>query len=223
MVSFIFSSRSRDEAIFQAAAIGVLVFMVLFFWQTKVYDMATAMFFAFGLGMMQRRKWSEYFALLGFACANRETAFLMILIYGAFSFQRSASRWYLLSVGWQVVIFAVVQVCLRVIFAGNEGSPVWFNLFQNVHSFLNHPLGSLVHWGAFGIVFVLGVRYQVSGKFRLLKVAFLVMMPILMAMYLVVGWAFEIRVFAEVFPVVWLMLNRNIEGSSILRIFVRDS
>jgi hypothetical protein len=41
------------------------------------------------------------------------------------------------------------------------------------------------------------------------RVAFVVLLPALLGVYLVVGWPYEIRVFAEAWTVVWMMVHKQ--------------
>lgn len=192
-----------------------MAFMVMFSFQRKAYDLATAIFFAVGLGLMARGKWSEYFAVLGLAAVNRETAFLLVMVFVIWRLvdKGIGDRGYWLSVGWQLAILLVVRICLMVIFAGSHGPAFSIQLLGNLRMFGAHPFQLVIEM--FGFLFVWWWCVRRWGEQpRLLKVAFLVMAPLLMVMYLVVGWAFEIRVFAEVFPVAWFMClaDRKIEG-----------
>ena len=202
------SSRSGD-AVFLGAALAVVAFMGLFFNQSKAYDLATAAFFAFGLGLMVREKLSEYFALFAFACVNRETAFLLTMVFAIYYGIRGQGlgvRWIGLGVLYQVFIFLVVRSCVMVIFAVNDGVEMLVRPWQNVQLFLADLPASAIHWGAFAVVIWLCVR-RWKAQPLMLRVAFAVLMPALTGMYLVLGYSFEVRVFAEVFPVAWVMMN----------------
>lgn len=206
MESSISSDRS-DDGIFLSAAVGVTVFMALFLLECKVYDLATGAFFAFGLGLMARGKLSEFFALFAFAAVNRETVFLLIGVFAVYFLVRygmSCFKWVGLSVLYQAFIFLVVRVCLMIIFEGNAGVEMLVRPWANLGDFMAYPLRSLVHWGGFAVVIWMCMR-RWNVQPLMLRCGFAVLMPALMLMYLVLGWAFEVRVFAEVFPVVWVM------------------
>ena len=67
------SSGDRDLKLFALAAAGVLVFMTLFFYKCKVYDLATAAFVSLALGLMARGKLLQYLGMFALANFNRET------------------------------------------------------------------------------------------------------------------------------------------------------
>ena len=211
MASFIFPGQLNESELrrFVLAALGVLVFMILFFLEGKPYDLSTAMFFAFGLASIVRGKWSSYFALFAFASVNRETSFLLAMVFGVYQFGRVGWKGWLLPFAYQAYLFLAIRVCLLTIFAANPGVTMMIRPLENLRDFVSSPIAAIVHWFGFAIVIRICLR---RWKFapETVKVAFAVMMPALMVMYLVLGWAFEVRVFAEVFPVVWwLMWNER--------------
>lgn len=211
MLSTISSTPSidRDLKIFFLAAAGVLVFMVVFINQCKVYDLATAAFVALGLGLMARGKLLHYLAMFAVANFNRETMFLLTMVFIVYFFWRLELKRYLMAIGCQLVIFCLARALLMIRFAANPGTVMLVRPVENLQLFLASPIGSLVHWLGFGLVLWLCLRrWKITP--RLLQVAFAVMMPVLLILYLVIGWAFEIRVFAEVYPVVWVICNRTV-------------
>jgi hypothetical protein len=131
--------------------------------------------------------------------------FLLTLVFMVFYFGRMGWKLYLLSVGYQGFLWAAVRICLMVIYAGYPGVAMMVRPLENLQVFLHYPIWSVVHWAAVVLVVWMVVRRQQSAG-RLMRVAFWVMAPVLMVMYLVLGWAFEVRVFAELFPVVWVMI-----------------
>jgi hypothetical protein len=210
MVSIIFSSQSNESSLrrFVLAWLGVLVFVFIFFLECKVYDPSTALLFAFGLGLMARGKWDVYFAVFAFACVNRETSFLLAMVFAMYGLvDKWIGGWkaWALAVGYQVFLFAAIRVCLVTIFADNPGVMMLVRPGENVRGFMELPVLCIVHWGSFAALFWMGLRRWAFAP-QLVKVALMVMIPTLMVLYVVLGWSYEVRVFAEVFPVVWWMM-----------------
>jgi hypothetical protein len=206
MGSFIFPGHSDAGELrrFMSAALGVMAFMVVFFYFCKVHDLATAMFFAFGLGLMARGKMDAYFALFAFASANRETSFLLAVVFAVYYLGRMGWKGYVLSMGYQVFLYGAIRLCLVTIFADHPGVTMNIRPIENMLIFLRTPVLASIHWGLFGLVVWACVRRWREHPY-FVRVAFVVLLPALLGVYLVVGWPYEIRVFAEVWPVVWIM------------------
>lgn len=211
MLSTISSTPSidRDLKIFILATAGVLTFMVVFLNQCKVYDLATAAFISLGLGLMARGKLLHYLLMFVVANFNRETMFLLTMVFIVYFFWRLEWKRYLLAISCQLVSFGLVRALLMIRFADNPGAVMLVRPVENLQMFLTSPLFSLVHWAGFALVVWICLRRWMSTP-RLLQMTFVVMMPALLIMYLVIGWAFEVRIFAEVYPVVWVMCNRTV-------------
>lgn len=205
MRSFIFSdpSNDRDLHIFLLAFVATELFMLVFFLERKVYDMSTAAFFAWMLGLLARRKFLAYYLVFPFACLNRETAFLMIFVF-AHHFQSWYRPQWIYGAIYQTIVFLLIRMALMVLYAHNVGIPFLFRLPENIQDFAIHPWLSLVHWFVFVLVAWLCTR-DWHAKPILLRSAFTVLVPSLLVLYLLFGWAFELRVFAEVYPVVFAL------------------
>lgn len=202
------------------AGAGVVAFMALFFIQAKPYDLAAALFVAAGLAAIGRQELSSYFALFAFACANRETAVLLTLVFVVYYFGQMGWKLYALSVGYQGLLWAAVRTCLVIIYAGSPGVDGLVRPVENLQVFVRHPGWSLVHWSVVGALIWLCVsRQQAAG--RLHRTAFWVMGPALLALYLVMGVAFEVRVFAEIWPVVWVMAASVVGNMSLCGVLCR--
>ena len=205
MRSHIFSDPSdRDLVDFLVAFAAVEVFMLLFLWQRKVYDLATAATFAYCLGLMARGKLLQYLGVFALANFNRETSVLLAGVFLVHFFDRLPWRNYLLLAGSQVLIFLAIRLAITTIYVDAPGSTMLIRPIENIQIFLQSPMWSLVHWTLFALVLWLCAR-QWKNTPRILRVAILVMMPALLLMYLVLGYSYEIRVFAEIYPVVWVM------------------
>jgi hypothetical protein len=201
MGSSIYLQRSGIEDLrdFIVAAAAVELFMILFFLECKVYDLATALLFAASLGLLARGKLTAYFVLFPFACLNRETSFLLTAVFAVYFYSRLSFRDWSIGVGCKVLAFVIIRLCLMFAFANNAGVPFLFRLQENIADHLQYPGRSLLFLAGVLITVWLCARHW-HAKPLLLQTAFLVLAPALMVMYLLFGWAFELRVFAELYP-----------------------
>jgi hypothetical protein len=202
----------RDMLDFLVAFAAVEVFLILFLWQRKYYDVATAAFFAFGLGLMARGKLLQYLGVFALANFNRETTILLTGVFMVNFLGQLPWRKYLLLAIAQVLLFLAIRAYVMMLYADLPGTTMLVRPIENLALFMHSPIDGLAHWAGFGIVIWLCARRWKHAP-RILRVAFVVMLPASMILYLVLGWAYEIRVFAEIYPVVWVMVFKTVTFS----------
>jgi len=187
------------------AALAVEVFMVVFIIFCKVYDLTTAMIFAVSLGLLARGKLNAFYLLYPLGCINRETMFLLSIFFAVHFVGRLELRDWFFGLGYQGGAFAAIRMAIMKIFEANDGQP--FYLLPNVHlrETLAHPI-MFVLLCALVIVTWYFVARDWMEKPKFLRSALCVMLPLQVVLYVLLGKAYEIRVFAEVFPVVWCLM-----------------
>lgn len=193
---------------FILSSLAVEIFMLVFFFECKVYDLATAAFFAFGIAWIAKRRHHLYYILFPFACLNRETAFLLIFLFAVYEWRKMTVLSWILSVTIQNLIFISIRLLLMDMYADNAGTVLIFRPIYNLLGFLRFPLEGVLHWSAFSTVIYLSLRNRRSNP-SVLNVSFLLLLPILMVLYILFGGVFEVRVFAEVYPLAWVLCWQN--------------
>ena len=207
MESSIYLQRSegRDLREFVIAVIAVEVFMLVFFVENKVYDLSTAMIFAFALGLLARGKFSLFHLLYPVGCLNRETMFLLSLFFAVHYFWKMETLRYLFSLVYQGSVFVGIRLMIVKLFEGNPGQPFYFQPWQVIEKYWSHPITSLAL-----LMLIALIWYFVARRWRekpaFLRSALAVMLPLQVVLHLAMGAPYEIRVFAEVYPVVWVMM-----------------
>lgn len=168
------------------------------------YDLTTALLFTLAYLFIYTENKLGYLIVFTLACLNRETAFLLILFYVVISLVRLQLMrdWWMTAC--QIYIYGLVTYCLRLVFQYNGGSTLWVEPWQNLVRFVNNPLLTLVHLSITGVILWLVFR-DWKYKHVYLKLAFWIIAPILVVMYVVCGQNYEVRVFWEVIPVVGLL------------------
>jgi len=194
---------------FLLAALAVEVFMVLFFGECKVYDLSTAMFTAFLLGWMARGKILLYHAVFPLACFNRETACFLIVVFAMYGLRRLTVTSWIQSVGYQALAFLGIRVFLLLQFNSLAGGLFWFRPTENLQMYIDAPLQGAIYLTGMAAVVLLCIR-RWARQPALLQTAFIIMVPCLVTLYLFVGYTFEIRVFAEIYPVIVAMIFRRL-------------
>jgi hypothetical protein len=199
-------SEDADLRLFLMSAFATLVFMALFVVHCKIYDLSTAGFFALGLGYLVRGKLAAFHVLYPLACVNRETTFLLTLVFMAYYFRRMAFGRFWLAAGFQGAAFLAIRMWLMWLFRDNPGVDAMIRPLENLQLFMLQPFWTFVHWGIFAMLTWRCVRtWRRMPPFLRLCAAML--FPFLMAFYLVLGWAFEVRVFAEGYAVMVLAVS----------------
>ena len=187
------------------AVLAVEVFMFVFFLECKVYDLSTAMFFAFSLGLLARGKFKEFYLLYPLGCMNRETMFLLSLFFAIYYFWKMEVFRYLFGVVYQGSVFVGIRLMIVKLFEGNPGQPFYFQPWQVIEKYWNHPITSLAL-----LMLIILIWHFVARHWRekpaFLRSALAVMLPLQVVLHLAMGAPYEIRVFAEVYPVVWALM-----------------
>ena len=180
----------------------VLLGMWLFIYFRKPYDLLTAWLFTLAFYYIQT-DWNKYYLLFPIICINRETAFLLILVF----FIHTLREWKLVKVFvlLQIIVFGLISFLLRYLLAGHPGNEVWIEPVENLMKFITHPWQTLLHLSIGGLLMILVYKGWKS-KPRLLRIAFVTILPLLILLYLMCGQAFEVRIFWEVYPVTALLI-----------------
>jgi len=190
---------------FVIAALAVEVFMLVFIIFCKVYDLSTAMIFSFSLGFLARGKFKEFYVLYPLGCMNRETMFLLSIFFAVHFMGRLEIRDWFFGLGYQGGVFVSVRLMIMKIFEGNPGQR--FYLLPGVHlrETLAHPMMFILLCGLVIVTWYFVARDWME-KPKFLRLALCVILPLQVVLYFLLGKAYEIRVFAEVFPVVWCLM-----------------
>ncbi len=172
-----------------------------FFDFAHYYDLPMLALSTLCLLFMVQRRWAAYLAVLAVACLNKETAVLFPLVFGLHFFRggrmdRGRFRRLMLA---QAAVVVLIRAGLMLAFASRPGGAVEFHLWEMLA--LNYRAYSLETGLAWGAV-ALAVLFDWNSKPAFLKSG-LAMLAVLYGAHLVFGCPREIRVFYEVYPVVF--------------------
>src|SRR5215208_210614 len=112
------SFRKHGLFEFLISSLGVEVFMSVFSLNSKVYDLSTAMFFAFSFGLLARGKLKAFYLLYPLACLNRESMLLLSLFFAVHFLTRLKLVQYGFSLAYQGSAWLVTRWILMKIFEG---------------------------------------------------------------------------------------------------------
>ena len=197
--SFYPDETSLRADIFTLASLALLFLTIIM--PKHNYDVPTAFLFTLSLALLARGHLGAYAALFPLVCLNRETAFLLPLLFAVYFYKQLEARTYWTLLGYQALVFVGMRLALMWIFAGADGSVFYFRPLENLQLYAQAPVTT-----NFFLLFFLAVGYLVRVQWgsapRLMRTACLVFAPLLLVLYLVLGTSFEIRVFVELLPAV---------------------
>jgi hypothetical protein len=218
LVGFVFAFRYLVTAFWPAsvlsdmltvfAIVGLLPLMATF--SRQMYDFATLFFFTLELALLARRQWKWFLAVFPLACLNRETTFLLSLVFAVHYYPLVERQFLVKMLAVQALIFVIIRAPLLWLFKDNPGNavevflPVQLYVLSQILAF--SPIGLLaLLFVLCGFVILFLMLYRWNDKPPFLREAALVTIPLLVVSYLVFGLPFEIRVFYEAFPVVFVL------------------
>jgi hypothetical protein len=203
-VFFYFSVKYLYEAFYGrgeiAALVSFLFLMMLTFVETKVYDYATAAFFALSLGLLARGKHGVFLLVFPFATLNRETTFLLTLFYAVYFVGKLPLQKYLASLSVQTAVYLLIKFITASVFSGNEG--------QDAYLYLDMMLASRSYLILLLFPFL---YFFLRNKPEFIRKSFWMIFPAQVALYLLFGQPLEVRVFAE--SVFAILLSATVQDS----------
>lgn len=219
------SYRGATGGGYAFSILGLLGIPAFFVYYSYLYDLPFLLLYTACLLMLARRRWRAYLALFALAALSKETAALLILVFGLY-FIRSAReerRTYWRFVTLQVLILAVARGSLLWVFRDNPGSSLEVHLLDHNLDLLTRPwsMGSVVTWGAIAVL----AFADIGSKPYLLRVAAAMLLP-LVAACLLFGFVDELRDYYEVYVPVALLVGHTLGrllGGPIETIAPRDA
>lgn len=146
--------------------VSVFVGMILLGQERWIYDLATVTFFTLGIYYIRSVQNWKYLIVFTLAVLNRETSFLLVLVYIVTHLHLSYRfgwkfPWWMTAC--QIYIYGLITYCIRLMFSHNEGSPVWITPIENLQKYITHPFQTLLSSGIiFMISSIVGADFSFS-------------------------------------------------------------
>jgi len=178
-----------------------------------MYDIPTALFFTLEIALLARRRIVLYIIVFIFASLNRETAFLLPIVFSVHFVQDRKMSWkeYVLLIVIQVLIYGWIRYTVLSSFSRYPGDDILIRPIENLRMYLESPIQALVVLLLSGSILWM-VVHQWRNVPEIIQTSFLIFTPILFLMYVISGKTFEIRVFIEVLPVLTIFLTTMISS-----------
>src|SRR6266487_3913946 len=204
--------RGNDEYAGMFSFIGCEITFILILIGVKVYDISTVMFFALCFGLLARGKFNIYYLLFVIASINRETIFLLTLFFLVYFFNRIPRPQYILGAVYQGIAYIVVKFTIMVAYSNVPGTPVQWRPIEVIKGYVDKPIWFAVLFLIFFSVLIAIALWRWSEKPLFLRMAFITIFPVQLLLHIFLGYSYEIRVFAEVFPVMLLLCAWSIQA-----------
>jgi hypothetical protein len=217
LVGFVFALRYlyttfwKPSPFMDLPSLASVLGLVLLLQHQKLYDLTTLFLFTLALSFLARGRFRSFLVLFPFACLNRETSVLLIPVFAVHSFRSMDRRTYARFLGAQVLICLVIWVCLLVLFRDNPTALTTLHLRAHLDAALydvRHLIRLTLY--AAGAAALMIWRWKTKPEF--LRTSARVLIPLQVLLYFLVGAPFEMRIFAEVYPIIILLAFAPGEG-----------
>lgn len=192
-----------DQRLADLLPIGAVLVLPIFFRRGThyPYDFPALVLFLLGLLLLLERRWMWYYVALILGLLNKETAILLVLPFVLHLAHKMERKRLIGHVALQVAIFLVIRLGLSLLFRDNPGATFENNLRWNLRVSLRP-----YEYGAFLDVLsvVLLVAYRFAQKPLFLRQSLWLLPPFFLS-YMVGGLYGEIRVFYEIYPILFLL------------------
>lgn len=169
-----------------------------------IYDLPTLFLFTLGLALLAHRRWTAFLIVYAVGCLNKETTLFLSLVFAIWCYRSLPARdfWRLLLA--QAAIYGLIRAALLWRFRNNPGGVVEFHLLDHLDVYMRLP-GFTIGYAIF-ITIVAGVCLRNwRHKPRPLVQAALALLAVLIPLFALFGFPYEIRVFYEVFAPIYLI------------------
>jgi hypothetical protein len=181
---------------------GVLVGLLPFFrYSSYIYDPPQLFLFTLALYYLNLHRSRSFFIVFVACCLNKETAALLIPVYGlTFRHHYASHRRYWYRVFALVFVYTAIKSGLIWYFHDNPGSLVEYQLNRNIDWLTSG--WTFLNLASFFILATL-VFFRWSQKPIFLRVSFLCVFPPLVVLGLFSGYLDEFRIYYEAYPLIF--------------------
>lgn len=192
-----------DQRLADLLPIGAVLVLPIFFRRGThyLYDFPALVLFLLGLLLLLERRWIWYYVVLILGLLNKETAILLVLPFVLHLSHKMERKRLIGHIALQMTIFLVIKLGLFLLFRDNPGTTFENNLRWNLRVSLRpYEYGALLD--VLSIVLLVGYRFVQKPLF--LRQSLWLLFPFFLS-YVVGGLYSEIRVFYEIYPILFLL------------------
>ena len=200
----IYGAKTQAQDIVGVAALVLMLPWLLLY--RHHYDLTQIFLFTLGLRLMASRRWRLFLPVFALGCLNKETTILLTTVF-AWHYRHellrlSRSHWLLVAA--QGAIFGAIRLLVMWRFAQNAGQVMEYHLPDQIDAW------RIAFWPSLALVlFGALLLFQVSRTWNtsphLFRSALLGTLPILLVLFIVWGYPFELRNLFEAYPALVLL------------------
>jgi len=212
LVGFVFSLRYLVKAFWRisipidiAVLLSPFALAPLMIVANHIYDFGILFLFTLGLALLAHGRFKWFVVLFPFICLAKETAVLLTIFFAIFYVRRLNWRTYLSTLFFQGFIYVTIKVALTFTFRDNPGGNIAYHVSEWLLALSISPVLLISFYGVLGIVIAILVVFYWKDKPLFLRYSVVVIVPILIFLHAIFGIPYELRVFYEVFPALYLL------------------
>jgi hypothetical protein len=196
--TFLPAQYARIFAFF--APIGLIPFLIE---QRHIYDFPNIFIFTLALYFLAKNDFNKYLLIFIVATLSKETSLFLILFF-ILQFRGIDRNKFKFLIFAQTAIYTAIRLFLIILFRNNPGGMVRFHLYDHFEAYRQNPAGAVF---LFCIIsaFILGVINQTDDKFNFARNSFIAIGIPSLFLYFLFGMPFEIRIFMETYPSIFLL------------------
>jgi len=181
------------------APLGLVPFLLV---HRQVYDFPTLFLFTLALFFLAKKNFRGYLPVFIFAVLSKETS-LFLLFFFLLQFNGMERKRFIFLAAVQLVFYALIRLALIYVFRDNPGSVVEFHLYEHMGVYLHYWLAALALLAsAIGIIYICIMIPLDEANF--IRNSIIAIGGPTLILYFFLGMPFEIRIFLEAYPSIFL-------------------
>lgn len=169
-----------------------------------IYDLPALFLFTLGLAALAHRRWWAFLIIYAVGCINKETTLFLSLVFALWYARRVEPGLFWRLLLMQAGIYLLIRLPLLWAFRDNPGGTLTLYLGLHLRIYQQVLALALVHALAFVLV-TLACAHGWREKPRGLRRAAVGLLAVLIPLFFLFGFPFEVRVFYEVFAPIYLL------------------
>lgn len=197
-----FLSARHARTVALLSLVGLIPLLIV---QRYIYDFPILFLFTLALYFLAKSDFAKYILTFVFATLSKETSLFLFLFF-AIQFRNIERRKFQLLCFIQLVIYLAIRLSLIGLFRDNPGSLAEFHMYDHFTAYLRSPISAIFLF--FTIVLIVGIgALHTQSQYDFLRNTLVAIGAPTLFLYFLFGMPFEVRVFLETYPGVFLLAS----------------
>lgn len=183
------------------APIGLIPLLI---YQRHIYDFPTLFLTTLALYLLYKQEFNAYIVVFLLASLTKETSLLLIIFF-VFHFRKIDKTKLVKLALIQIIVYVIVRLAIMFRFRNNSGTSIEFHFAEHITSYAQNPWLTVVLFSSIIILVIVAIRLKGSDSIFIKDALLTIGLPLLI-LYFISGVPFEIRIFFEIYPIVFLAL-----------------